>query len=303
MEKRRERGERYSTREVVAILIPVCTELIGRHKDGQTLVVTPSSIRFEPGSQASWIAAQQSSTTTRDRACLAPESRSGKGGDSRTTVFSIGAIAYEMLTGETVGPGMRRPSELVDGLPPSLDIILSKALIGSADHRPADLAALAQAIHAIAPAASMAPPAADMTSLDIEEDFDVIVSMSMLPPPPPGPQAAIPRPAPPPRIIAADEDSLITVAVADGPPAFDPTSALARLRDRLEADSRPRYVVIKDGMDHGPFSAVELLQQRRPDCRVIVFARPWNAHCARGLERLAGWPEIARAVENSTPHG
>src|SRR5690606_36120830 len=33
------------------------------------------------------------------------------------------------------------------------------------------------------------------------------------------------------------------------------------LKARLEADTRPRYVVIKDGMDHGPFSAVELLQQ------------------------------------------
>jgi len=29
----------------------------------------------------------------------------------------------------------------------------------------------------------------------------------------------------------------------------------------LEADQRPRYVIAKDGMDHGPFSAVELLQQ------------------------------------------
>ena len=41
----------------------------------------------------------------------------------------------------------------------------------------------------------------------------------------------------------------------------DPTARLADLKARLEADPRPRYVVIKDGMDHGPFNAVELLQQ------------------------------------------
>jgi hypothetical protein len=36
---------------------------------------------------------------------------------------------------------------------------------------------------------------------------------------------------------------------------------LSALKARLESDPRPRYVVVKDGMDHGPFSAVELLQQ------------------------------------------
>jgi hypothetical protein len=39
------------------------------------------------------------------------------------------------------------------------------------------------------------------------------------------------------------------------------TSLLADMKASLEADPRPRYVVIKDGMDHGPFTAVELLQQ------------------------------------------
>ena len=33
------------------------------------------------------------------------------------------------------------------------------------------------------------------------------------------------------------------------------------MKAALESDPRPRYVVIKEGMDHGPFSAVELLQQ------------------------------------------
>jgi hypothetical protein len=36
---------------------------------------------------------------------------------------------------------------------------------------------------------------------------------------------------------------------------------LSALKSRLESDLRPRYVVGKDMMDHGPFTAVELLQQ------------------------------------------
>ena len=41
----------------------------------------------------------------------------------------------------------------------------------------------------------------------------------------------------------------------------DATARLAALKARLESDPRPRYVVSKDRMDHGPFTAVELLQQ------------------------------------------
>jgi hypothetical protein len=39
------------------------------------------------------------------------------------------------------------------------------------------------------------------------------------------------------------------------------TEQLSQLKARLEADRTPRYVVVKDGMDHGPFAGVELLQQ------------------------------------------
>ena len=46
-------------------------------------------------------------------------------------------------------------------------------------------------------------------------------------------------------------------------------------------------------------AAVELLL-RRPRCRVIVFARPWNTACASSLERLATWRQIARALDTQT---
>jgi hypothetical protein len=142
---------------------------------------------------------------------------------------------------------MRRPSEVVSGLPPDFEAVLAKALVSDPAHRPDDLNALAQALHQFAPAGSVAPPPpADTSHLDHDAGFEVDVSMSMLPPMPPQPQGGF------------------NIGVTQGrqaPRPADATSELASLKARLESDPRPRYVVVKDGMDHGPFSAVELLQQ------------------------------------------
>ena len=58
-------------------------------------------------------------------------------------------------------------------------------------------------------------------------------------------------------------DPLGQVVRAPAPRPSGPNVAqqLATLKARLEADPRPRYVVNKQRMDHGPFNAVELLQQ------------------------------------------
>ena len=71
----------------------------------------------------------------RDRAALAPEERNGIPGDARSSVYTIGAVLYELLTGEVVGPGMRRPSELVPGLPAAVEGLLGHRL-GDADYDP-----------------------------------------------------------------------------------------------------------------------------------------------------------------------
>jgi hypothetical protein len=191
--------------------------------------------------------AQQPPLLPRDKACLPPEAKAGAGG-ARASVFGIGAILYELVTGAAVGPGMRRPSECVSGLTPDFEAVLAKALVSDAAHRPDDLNALAQALHQFAPIGSVAPPPpADTSHLDHDAGFEVDVSMSMLPPAPAAPRAG-------------GYNVGITQA-KQAPRSPDATSELASLKARLESDPRPRYVVVKDGMDHGPFSAVELLQQ------------------------------------------
>lgn len=279
MDARRASRQRFDIREVIGVVVPLCTRLAELHASGRTLFIHPSSIAFEVGTRIDVLEdlAHTPPTLPRDRSCLAPEERKGSEGDSRGSVFAIGAIIYEMLTGHSVGPGMRRPGEVVKDLPPALEVLLGKALVADPKHRPGDLAALAQALHHISPSSSVAPPEADESHLDHEGGFDVDISLSMIPPAPRAPSnvggaasnggvPAIPAYSQP-RLALKEitGEGPFAVAVPEAPPssrrADDPTLRLAELKARLESDPRPRYVVIKDGMDHGPFSAVELLQQ------------------------------------------
>ena len=263
MEARRASGGRFSLKEAIAIVVPLCTELAGLHAAGKTLFVHPSSIRWskDGGVKVLEDRAHQAPTSPRDRACLAPEERKGAEGDARASVFTVGAILYELITGGSVGPGMKRPSEAAPDLPAQAEVILGKALVADPKHRPADLAALAQALHHLAPTGSLAPPPADESHLDHDVDFEVDVRLSMIPPgETPIGGAVIPKAAPLPR-ISGDGPYNVIQAPVSRPSRADPTQRLADMKAGLESDPRPRYVVVKDGMDHGPFSAVEALQQ------------------------------------------
>src|SRR6187402_3310991 len=249
LEELRSRGTQLNLKQAVGIVVPLCVQLAELHRAGHKLFLHPSMLLEDQYGffQVSPQHAQQPPILPRDKACLPPEAKTLGAGGARASVFGVGALLYELVTGSPVGPGMRRPSEVVSGLPPDFEAVLAKALVSDPAHRPDDLNALAQALHLFAPTGSVIPPPADTSHLDHDAGFEVDVSMSMLPPVP----------------TQGGYGVGITRAHA-GPPSVrgsDATSELASLKARLESDPRPRYVVVKDGMDHGPFSAVELLQQ------------------------------------------
>lgn len=305
MDRRRALGEVFTLKEAIAIVVPLCTSIGERHTRGDRLFVHPSSIIVAGGGLPRVAAdlAHLPPTIPRDRACLAPEEKHGQPGDGRASVFSVGAILYELLTGEVVGPGMRRPTQVLPGLNPGVEVVLGKALVTDRAHRPDDLGALAQALHHMAPSTTIPPPPADESHLDHGADFDVDVSLSMLPPVPAGayPPVAIARQAPTPPAATNSAPDPYAMAVVEAPKpllrADDPTARLSDLKARLESDPRPRYVVVKEGMDHGPFNAVELLQQ-------IGSHQFEKQHLLRdtfsGDERLIGdWEEFAPFAEHS----
>jgi anti-sigma-K factor RskA len=268
-----------SLAEAIAVIVPVCLDLQARHARGERLLVHPSSIA--PGTDG--VARPDPSLTDPpthvfDRHCVAPELRRTLApGDACASVFSVGAILYEMLTGYHVGPGMKRPREIDAELPEALEVLIGKAIIGDRAHRPADLGALASALYHIAPQRSIHPPDVNEERLDASAELAVDVRFSMLPPheiaaAPLEASAvtSVPRPPLLPRLKArisfrAPRSADRTTA-PDGAPSSrrssdDVRAKLSALKARLESDPRPRYVVNKERMDHGPFNAVELLQQ------------------------------------------
>jgi len=311
MEKRRASGHAFTLKEAVGIIVPLCTDIAQHHARGERMFVHPSSILLTGGGFphiASELAAAPPALQ-RDRACLAPEERQGQPGDARASVFTIGAILYELLTNEVVGPAMRRPTQILPGLPPAMEVILGKALVTDRSHRPDDLGALAQALHNMAPSTSIPPPPADESHLDHGSDFEVDVSLSMLPPDTGQHPAAvsIKMPAPPPpaapaplRVSNSGPDPYAMAVVEAPKPVMhvdDPTARLADLKARLEADPRPRYVVIKDGMDHGPFNAVELLQQI--GSHAFVSSNILRDTYSNEEKPIEEWEEFASFAEHS----
>lgn len=245
----------------VDLIVPLCVELAGIHQQGYGVYVYPSNLvtNAQGGLSLSRQHAGVEPQLPQDRACLAPETQPGQLGSARGSVYSIGAILYEMVTGASAGPGMRRPRELLPSLPPALEDVLARALIAQPNHRPEDLMALAQALYGLSPKPTIAPPPpADPAQLNHAGDLMVDVSLSMMPPAAPSSNGAAISGARPALGIA------VAAAPASAPNGADvATAQLAALKARLEADPSPRYVVIKEGMDHGPFNAVELLQQIR----------------------------------------
>jgi eukaryotic-like serine/threonine-protein kinase len=249
--------------EAIATVVPLSIDLQERHARGEKLYVHPSCIA--PGADGLAKIAHEGSvvpTDPRDRVCMAPElMQTLEPGNARASVFAVGAILYECVTGSPIGPAMRRPRDINPELPEALEALLAKALVGDPAHRPDDLGALASALHHIAPMKSVPPPQVDEGRLDHGEDFEVDIRLSMLPPselardvvPAPVSFPSFPRPPAPEPAVTPSRP-----APARGPTVSERLSAL---KERLENDLRPRYVVNKDKMDHGPFSAVELLQQ------------------------------------------
>jgi eukaryotic-like serine/threonine-protein kinase len=246
--------------EAAAVIVPLCLDLQQRHERGEQLLLHPSCVESQADGLAHYVPRPDGqafvSNDPRDRACLPPElAATLTPGGPRATVFSIGAILYECVTGGSVGPGMMRPRDVNPKLPQALDVLLAKALVADPAHRPDDLGALASALHNLAPKHSIHPPDVDEGRLDHGDDFEVDIKLSMLPPPDSVPSNL--------RAASAPHDS--HPGQSDPPPARvsapNLVERLAGLKKRLESDARPRYVVSKDHMDHGPFSAVELLQQ------------------------------------------
>lgn len=202
---------------------------------------------------------------------LAPEVRSGSAPTAASDVFGLGGVFYALVCGRLPTEDFVPPSQAHPEGTPEADAFLFKCLSGDPAQRFASASDARAALLALAPGASGATRK-DPSGIDIDisvdehrrSKFPPSANAGGVPTPPPN---AIPQigqrvsihedfrasmPAPIPKAAPLPFDA----------PAAPVTSAhvdLGALISKIGENDAPRWMVTKDGLDHGPFSGRELV--------------------------------------------
>ena len=264
-----------------------------------------------------------------EQAYLAPEVRTGSPADQRSDVFGAGALLYSLLTLRSPLEEFQPPSQARTDVTPEIDALLMRCLATDPKARFADPAEL---VAALLPLCADAPEPS-VPDFDVEVEVDVDVAHSLVPPPggrrsslPAAPVSSAPidiaigpsiapsqapsaadspplaagaappvpaaRPAPP--VPAARPSPPLAPPQPKAVPVGPSGADLAALTARLTQNDAPRWMAVKDGMDHGPFTARELI-------KLIVDGEILDQHLVFTLssaERkpLASYPEFSEFV-------
>ncbi|HET8939145.1 MAG TPA: protein kinase [Polyangiales bacterium] len=182
-----------------------------------------------------------------EQAFLSPEVKQGKAPDVRSDVFGVGALLYGLLTARSPLDAFVIPSQLRKDASPALDAVMMRCLAADPAQR---YASLQEVLQVILPLVAAAPEPVDQ-DFDVKLEIDIDIASSIAPPP----------------LLQPSASSLLPVTIAsDSPPANSqapdtgPITDITDLTARLTSNDSPRWVAVKDGMDHGPFTARELIK-------------------------------------------
>lgn len=271
------RGENMSLRGAYNVLAHVCKALDAAQRAGAShgalrpsVVWVTKSGRVKVSSlgldRAILKTAGPAALGPEEQAFLAPEVKAGQEPDARSDVFGLGGLLYTMLTGRSAADEFVPPSQVHPEAGPELDEVLSVCLDPSPEERFGSPEAVRAALVALTLGTA---PSQDQDDFGVELDVDV--EIGSLPPPAPTAQATLAGPKPPPGPPAPGKPAAPQVgarvridepfpASAPAGPVLSAEVDLGQLLSKITENDAPRWMVVKDGLDHGPFSGRELVQ-------------------------------------------
>ena len=225
-----------------------------------------------------------------DLSCMAPEMRAEPSSATPAAdVYAVGALLFELLTGQPPSPGATRPSQLVADIGAEVDDVVGRALQADPAARFPDIrqfkaafyAAISGSVEGVAKATNPGEDSASWVEqptpppVPVEEPPSLSAASA---PVEPAPQAAAPAPAPArppaggtpaaPAATGGDPFAIAPTANGGGLAAAAVAPAAAQRRVSMEElladvpdDDTEKWLVQKDRLDFGPFSLGELKQQ------------------------------------------
>ncbi len=267
-----------------------------------------------------------------EQASLAPEVKQGQAPTAASDIFGIGAILYQLLTGKSPADGFVPPSQAHPDATPDIDRVLLQCLAPDPAGR---FASADEVRAALQPLVADAPSPDASLDFEIDVDLEAAEEApapgapaaeteraaatppkaappkaappkatppKATPPKAAPPKAAPPRPPPPPAAgappkvgqrVSLHEEFRPSLAEAPRPSAaeVDLSSLLAKITE----NDAPRWMVVKDGLDHGPFSGRELVE-------LIVKGEILESHDLMNMDTgerkpVKLWHEFAEFVE------
>lgn len=183
-----------------------------------------------------------------EQAFLAPEVRAGQAAGPQSDVWGVGALLYVLLTGRPPiddRDDRAPPSAVHPNATAELDEIVRRCLSPDPSARYPTVGAIADALM---PLVASAPEPTE-SDFDVDLEVDVDIAMSIIPSAP-APSASNP----------------LAFAAAPTPPAPAPAATksagvdFSDLMAKLTKDDAARWMAVKGGLDHGPFTMRELVK-------------------------------------------
>ncbi len=267
---------------------------------GKTLVSAKGAGAFDEHAQAS----------------LAPEVKAGEAPTLRSDIFGVGAILYQLLTGRSPADGFVPPSQAHPDASEAIDEVLLKCLAMDPASRygsPDEVRSALQNLVSSAPASDAGDVGLDVeVEVDVDLDIDEPDENDDTEELSPEDLKSIRPPANVTMKLEAVDLALGAkplvgqrVSMAEGFRAPAENAALDLGRASAEVDlgamlakitenDAPRWMVAKDGLDHGPFSGRELVD-------LIVKGDIRAEHTLNNMDTgerkpLRQWPDFADFV-------